>query len=149
MFGFGIWNAHLMDKYKFHTACLYLMHVLVDVFTRVVCVFEAWRWPLTRWLVGSSSNRRDGFKNRARANDTRMRQPPEKSFVFLDCISLVNPRPNKILPERRQPNDPNGYRITQPHDRHRMWRGNGKENEGWWGCAVTCSSGSRGSVQLI
>lgn len=50
----------------------------------------------SKWFVGSSSNNSVGSKNRARARDTRIRQPPEKSLVGRSCIALEKPRPAKI-----------------------------------------------------
>ena len=38
--------------------------------------------------------------NRARAREMRMRQPPEKSFVFLACMALSKPRPCRSLAAR-------------------------------------------------
>ncbi len=52
----------------------------------------------TKWLVGSSNRRKEGFRNSARARATRIRQPPLKSLHFFDCMAVVNPRPCKILP---------------------------------------------------
>lgn len=54
----------------------------------------------SRWLVGSSSRSRVGSRKRARASDTRIRQPPEKLLVGLSCIDLENPRPANILRAR-------------------------------------------------
>lgn len=39
----------------------------------------------TRWFVGSSSSRKVGSRNSARASAMRMRQPPENSRVFIVC----------------------------------------------------------------
>ncbi len=54
----------------------------------------------SRWLVGSSRTSRHGSTNSARARAMRMRQPPEKSRVFLACMVLVKPRPCRIWPAR-------------------------------------------------
>mmetsp|Transcript_2495 Transcript_2495/g.7202 ORF Transcript_2495/g.7202 Transcript_2495/m.7202 type:complete len:128 (-) Transcript_2495:567-950(-) len=51
---------------------------------------------MSKWFVGSSSNNNAGWMKSARANATRMRQPPEKSFVFCCCRSTVKPRPVRI-----------------------------------------------------
>ena len=50
----------------------------------------------SRWFVGSSSNRSVGLTNRARAKAILIRQPPEKSFVFVCCMEGVKPRPSRI-----------------------------------------------------
>mmetsp|Transcript_4926 Transcript_4926/g.11747 ORF Transcript_4926/g.11747 Transcript_4926/m.11747 type:complete len:203 (+) Transcript_4926:1213-1821(+) len=50
----------------------------------------------SRWFVGSSSIRSVGSTKRARANEILILQPPENILVGLVCISVVNPRPDKI-----------------------------------------------------
>mmetsp|Transcript_35523 Transcript_35523/g.60402 ORF Transcript_35523/g.60402 Transcript_35523/m.60402 type:complete len:249 (+) Transcript_35523:1300-2046(+) len=50
----------------------------------------------SRWFVGSSSMRRVGSMNRARASEIRILHPPENILVGFVCISPSNPRPNKI-----------------------------------------------------
>ena len=45
----------------------------------------------SRWFVGSSNRSREGRRKRARARDTRIRHPPEKSRHCILCISAVNP----------------------------------------------------------
>mmetsp|Transcript_4874 Transcript_4874/g.11041 ORF Transcript_4874/g.11041 Transcript_4874/m.11041 type:complete len:84 (+) Transcript_4874:1092-1343(+) len=49
--------------------------------------------PRSRWFVGSSSTSNVGFLKRACARATRMRQPPDMSFVGLAIIASENPRP--------------------------------------------------------
>mmetsp|Transcript_174475 Transcript_174475/g.424470 ORF Transcript_174475/g.424470 Transcript_174475/m.424470 type:complete len:88 (+) Transcript_174475:1183-1446(+) len=51
---------------------------------------------MSKWFVGSSSSSSDGCRNRARARAIRIRQPPEKSRVFLFCIATSKPRPCRI-----------------------------------------------------
>ena len=48
-------------------------------------------------LVGSSSNNKSGFVNKALASASLILQPPENSFVVIFCISVVNPRPSRII----------------------------------------------------
>mmetsp|Transcript_27729 Transcript_27729/g.90753 ORF Transcript_27729/g.90753 Transcript_27729/m.90753 type:complete len:110 (-) Transcript_27729:673-1002(-) len=47
----------------------------------------------SRWFVGSSSSKSVGCTKSARARATRMRQPPDMSFVFFLSILSLNPRP--------------------------------------------------------
>lgn len=51
-------------------------------------------------LVGSSSNNRSGRENSARANASRILQPPEKVFVARTCMSLLKPKPLRITEAR-------------------------------------------------
>lgn len=50
----------------------------------------------SRWLVGSSSSSNVGSRNRARANDTLIRHPPEKLLVGRSCMDLEKPKPARI-----------------------------------------------------
>mmetsp|Transcript_10387 Transcript_10387/g.42236 ORF Transcript_10387/g.42236 Transcript_10387/m.42236 type:complete len:162 (-) Transcript_10387:414-899(-) len=52
---------------------------------------------MSRWFVGSSSSRRVGQTNSARASATRILQPPEKSLHCFWTVSLVKPRPSRIF----------------------------------------------------
>mmetsp|Transcript_9460 Transcript_9460/g.26374 ORF Transcript_9460/g.26374 Transcript_9460/m.26374 type:complete len:222 (-) Transcript_9460:203-868(-) len=52
----------------------------------------------SRWFVGSSRSNRSGFMNSACANEMRMRQPPENSFVALAWSLASNPSPPRMLP---------------------------------------------------
>mmetsp|Transcript_82252 Transcript_82252/g.266604 ORF Transcript_82252/g.266604 Transcript_82252/m.266604 type:complete len:186 (-) Transcript_82252:374-931(-) len=49
--------------------------------------------PRSRWFVGSSSSSSMGSTKSAWARATRMRQPPDMSFVNLFIICSVKPRP--------------------------------------------------------
>mmetsp|Transcript_95889 Transcript_95889/g.240345 ORF Transcript_95889/g.240345 Transcript_95889/m.240345 type:complete len:186 (-) Transcript_95889:347-904(-) len=54
--------------------------------------------PKSKWFVGSSSKSNVGLLKRACASATRMRQPPDMSFVALCIIASVKPRPCSKLP---------------------------------------------------
>mmetsp|Transcript_11677 Transcript_11677/g.16749 ORF Transcript_11677/g.16749 Transcript_11677/m.16749 type:complete len:182 (+) Transcript_11677:2850-3395(+) len=51
---------------------------------------------ISKWFVGSSNSSNVGWINNARASDTLILHPPEKSFVNFDCIAWVNPNPCKM-----------------------------------------------------
>mmetsp|Transcript_17398 Transcript_17398/g.41929 ORF Transcript_17398/g.41929 Transcript_17398/m.41929 type:complete len:103 (+) Transcript_17398:1063-1371(+) len=51
---------------------------------------------MSRWLVGSSRRRSAGCERRARPSATRMRHPPERSWVFFLRKSCEKPRPIRI-----------------------------------------------------
>ena len=47
-------------------------------------------------FVGSSNNSKSGLENNALAKAILILHPPEYSFVGFNCISGVNPKPDKI-----------------------------------------------------
>mmetsp|Transcript_17708 Transcript_17708/g.55301 ORF Transcript_17708/g.55301 Transcript_17708/m.55301 type:complete len:231 (+) Transcript_17708:1260-1952(+) len=62
----------------------------------------------SRWLVGSSRSSSRGWRKRARARDTRMRQPPERPSDPASAMSREKPRPERMRRAR-------GSAASAPH----------------------------------
>ena len=53
---------------------------------------------MSKWFVGSSRSSKCGLTNSARASATRIRHPPDMSFVGRAIICCEKPRPWRIEP---------------------------------------------------
>mmetsp|Transcript_20882 Transcript_20882/g.47100 ORF Transcript_20882/g.47100 Transcript_20882/m.47100 type:complete len:89 (+) Transcript_20882:1465-1731(+) len=71
------------------------MHTVVDVRVTRYSASQL-REAASKWLVGSSRRRSAGCERRARPSATRMRHPPERSWVFFLRKSCEKPRPIRI-----------------------------------------------------
>src|SRR6266436_456826 len=69
----------------------------------------------SRWLVGSSSNRRSEGHISACARFSRMRQPPEKLATASPICSCVKPRPCRSCSAREQARLPRAVRADQAY----------------------------------
>src|SRR2546421_7430722 len=87
----------VQTPFKKSIECETRMRVLVH-FLR--CSSSHTQASRSRWAVGSSRRSREGLTNRALASATRIRHPPDMSFVFLLMVFLLKPRPVRMRAAR-------------------------------------------------